>query len=196
MSSTEEFLNLYKEFESVLRDKRIDYRDFESMLDDATENKLRVCRRLRNFLSHNNNDGFVVISEKQIAFMKEIIENQKGNADVLQRYVKPAALSSCNINETCKESLVKFSKLDTECLPVYDASRGILGLISSVDVIMRMARNKDAIIKEIPVSTKNIACFAADTPIDKIKQCKASVICCTDDGSAFGKLLGVYFLRH
>lgn len=196
MPSTEEFLGLYKEFESVLREKRIDYRDFESTLDDTTENKLRVCRRLRNFLSHNNNDDFVIISEKQIAFMEEMIENQRGNADVLQKYLKPAALSSCGVDETCKESLAKFSKSGAEYLPVYDPSKGVLGLITSVDVIMKMARNKDATIKGIPVSTKNIACFAADTPIDEIKKCKASVVCCTDDGSAFGKLLGVYFARR
>lgn len=195
MPTKEEFLSLYKEFESILRDKRIDYRDFESTLDDVTENKLRVCRRLRNFLSHNNDDDFVIISEKQIEFMKKMIEDQKGNADVLQKYLKPAALSSCNVNETCKETLTKFSKSDTEYLPVYDPSKGVLGIVSSADVIMRMAQNKDALIKGIPASTRNVACFTADTPIEEVKKSRAKVICCTDDGSAFGKLLGVYFAR-
>ena len=70
-NNAEKFLDAYREYETVLRAKGLDYKTVEDGADDITQNRMRINRQMRNYLTHQHDAGFLVISDKQIAYLKK-----------------------------------------------------------------------------------------------------------------------------
>ena len=62
-TNADRFLSLYREFETLLRDDGKDYKELEESADDLLQNRLRINRQLRNYLTHNHDAGFLEISD-------------------------------------------------------------------------------------------------------------------------------------
>ena len=139
MKVAEKFLSLYKEYESLMRDKGIDCKEYEDSTDEFTGNRLRMCRLFRNYLSHQNDSGFLDISAEQIKFLEQIIFSLKMENDVLKKHIKSVKSAVFSYNEKCYESMEKVLKLKSERILVsYDglpAPKTLYGVLSVYDVL-------------------------------------------------------------
>ena len=99
-TNADRFLSLYREFETLLRDDGKDYKELEESADDLLQNRLRINRQLRNYLTHNHDAGFLEISDKQIAFMEKLIFEQKSSMDILKKHIKSAKVAGCLCTDT------------------------------------------------------------------------------------------------
>lgn len=81
MSLVNDFLNTYKKLETVLRNSSEQYKviDYEHLLPEDRERKLRLCRNIRNYLQHEyNGEQFVSPTQAMIDFMNQEMEIIKG----------------------------------------------------------------------------------------------------------------------
>lgn len=194
-TNAEKFLILYREYETLLRDAGLDYKDLEEKADDFMQNRLRINRQLRNYLTHNHDAGFLDISDKQIAFMENLVFEQKSSMDILKKHLKTPKSAACLYTDNLEDVITKMSKLHTEKLPVYDDS-GVFGLVCVYDVMkafLSEKRPKTAKLSVVKKLDKKISCMAPDTLMPAVSSSGCDLICCTDTGNKNGKLLGVFF---
>ena len=77
---TSEFINLYKEYETVLRDTtNSNPYAYESTQPQQVSNKLQIIRLNRNYIQHESDPDFVKISRDQYEFLKTCHQRCKIN---------------------------------------------------------------------------------------------------------------------
>lgn len=187
MKKTEEFLGLYREYESLMRDRGLDCKEFEDQADDLLSNRLRTCRQFRNYLSHTNDPGFLEISDAQIKFLQERVDSMKMEDDVLKKHLKTVAAGTCNEKEKCSDVLAKMSKLKCTVFVVITANG--YGLVNIYDVAKSVLASKATKISALKMTKK----FKFAEPLTCMTEVPKTVIICTDDGTASGKLVGVCY---
>ena len=75
---TPEFINLYKEYETVLRDTmNSNPYAYESTQPQQVSNKLQIIRLNRNYIQHESDPDFVKIIRDQYEFLKQVINHVK-----------------------------------------------------------------------------------------------------------------------
>ena len=193
-TNAEKFLNLYREYETLLRDSGIDYKELEEKSDDLMQNRLRINRQLRNYLTHNHDAGFLEISDKQIVFMEKLISEQKFSMDILKKHIKTVKAAACTCSDNLEDVMNKMIKLKVVKLPVYDDIE-VLGFVSLHDVakaFMTEKRPKTAKLSVIKKFDKNVICMTPDTQMATVYQNTTDMVCCTDTGNKKGKLIGVF----
>ena len=194
-TNADKFLSLYREYETLLRDDGKDYKELEESADDLLQNRLRINRQLRNYLTHNHDAGFLEISDKQISFMEKLITEQKSSMDILKKHIKSAKVAGCVYTDTLDGVLNKMIKLKVTKLPVYDET-GVLGFVNWMEVIKAYRtekRPKTAKLSVVKKLDKKIICMSPDTLMSDIFTTVAStdMVCCTDSGDKKGNFLGV-----
>lgn len=195
-TNSEKFLSLYREYETLLRDVGMDYKDLEEKSDDLMQNRLRINRQLRNYLTHNHDAGFLEISDKQIAFLEKLVFDQKSSMDILKKHVKTVNAAACTYADNLESVITKMSKLRVEKIPVYDGF-GVLGFVSAYDVMKAFLvekRPKTAKLSVVKKLEKKVVCMSPDTQMSVVNAYAGDIVCCTDTGNKNGKLLGVFFL--
>lgn len=187
----EQFLNVYKEFEAILRNQNVDYKALELNSDDLIMNRLRICRQIRNYLTHNNDNIFIDISKNQVKFIKEMIETQKMKDDVVKKHLGRINNYTCSIFDKCTDILNIMSKRNITQYPVLDEIKGecIIKIVSIWDVAASVLESKTKRIKEIEKFTNNFIyvdplCLYNSIP-------KEFFVFCTDNGTKDGKILGI-----
>ena len=195
-TNADRFLSLYREYETLLRDDGKDYKELEESADDLLQNRLRINRQLRNYLTHNHDAGFLEISDKQIAFMEKLIFEQKNSMDILKKHIKSAKVAGCLCTYTLDDVLTKMMKLKVTRLPVYDESC-VLGLVSWIDVLKAYRaekRPKTAKLSVVKKLDKKVICMTPDTLMSDMLMTvdPSDMVCCTDSGDKKGKFLGVF----
>lgn len=196
-TNADKFLSLYREYETLLRDDGKDYKELEESADDLLQNRLRINRQLRNYLTHNHDAGFLEISDKQISFMEKLIFEQKSSMDILKKHMKSAKVAGCLYTDTLDDVLTKMMKLKVIRLPVYDET-GVLGFVSWIEVMKAYRtekRPKTAKLSVVKKLDKKVICMTPDTLMSDILLTVAhsDMVCCTDSGDKKGKFLGVFF---
>lgn len=75
----EEFLLAYKAFETQCRTLGKEVKDLEEELGetDPKMQKLRMCRQIRNYVSHNDYTDFIQIHKGMIKFLKDELKASK-----------------------------------------------------------------------------------------------------------------------
>lgn len=111
MNLQDQFLTEYKNFETILRDLNLDYKDIESEVDSETSEKMRLCRNLRNYLSHNSDKSFVSISKNMIDFLTDLEFKYLSLEDtVIKHSDKFNSSNYCLIRDNCSSVLEKMIK--------------------------------------------------------------------------------------
>lgn len=141
MNLINEFLDEYKNLESAIRmlNSEASVFDYEKTLDSQTQEKLKVCRILRNHIQHNvGGDEFVCITEEQIHFLKSLI-----NA-ILIKFSSSADLTdktkTVKLSDTLLQASRKFS--DQDELPLLDKTK-LIGCISAQQVLNLISKAKE-----------------------------------------------------
>ena len=195
-TNADRFLSLYREYETLLPDDGKDYKELEESADDLLQNRLRINRQLRNYLTHNHDAGFLEISDKQIVFMEKLIFEQKNSMDILKKHMKSAKVAGCLRTDILDDVLTKMIKLKVTRLPVYDESC-VLGMVSWIDVLKAYRaekRPKTAKLSVVKKLDKKVICMTPDTLMSDILMTvdPSDMVCCTDSGDKKGKFLGVF----
>jgi hypothetical protein len=187
MKNTDKLLSLYKEYETILRDKSLDCKEAEDAADDLTGARLRMCRLFRNYLSHQNDPGFLDVSDTMVKFIEGKVTEFKMAEDVLKKHLKPIS-ATCTEKDRCTDVLLKFQKLHTETIVVIVS--GGYKTVSIYDVVGLAMESKTRKMAEVKMK-KDIIFLPpltkmTDVPADK-------TIVCTADGTTEGKFIGVRY---
>lgn len=188
-SATTRFLDAYKSWESAVRASGRDTADFEDV--STTEGaRLRICRLVRNYLSHNNDPGFVEPMEKMIVFMEKMAENQLLAGDSVKKHLKKpeAALISCD--EKVHVAVKRMLPFRCELVAAYNGPGykvySMYDLVSTM--LAKPATTKVRDVKALKVKPVFVK------PTDSMETVLAeNVTLCTTDGSPDGVLLGRVF---
>lgn len=176
------FLTTYKALEKELTDMGISIKDYEDRLvnngnTDAAD-KLRLCRMIRNYLSHHaDGDELVTVNNNLSAFIKGLIimiNNTKLKAK--DSYV-PVSRSKRLIRkpESVRDIIDEFNKHPKEnILYVISGDNKLLGQINSTDVLAvlySISRLSD--LKKTPadnlIKKTNVVTVDKDTVLSDIK---------------------------
>lgn len=176
------FLTTYKALEKELTDMGLRIKDYEDRLvnDGNTDaaDKLRLCRMIRNYLSHHaDGDELVTVNNKLSAFIKGLIimiNNTKLKAK--DSYV-PVSRSKRLIRkpESVRDIIDEFNKHPKEnILYVISGDNKLLGQINSTDVLgvlYSISRLSD--LKKTPadnlIKKTNVVTVDKDTVLSDIK---------------------------
>lgn len=176
------FLTTYKALEKELTDMGLSIKDYEDRLvnDGNTDaaDKLRLCRMIRNYLSHHaDGDELVTVNNKLSAFIKGLIimiNNTKLKAK--DSYV-PVSRSKRLIRkpESVRDIIDEFNKHPKEnILYVISGDNKLLGQINSTDVLgvlYSISRLSD--LKKTPadslIKKANVVTVDKDTVLSDIK---------------------------
>lgn len=176
------FLTTYKALEKELTDMGLSIKDYEDRLvnDGNTDaaDKLRLCRMIRNYLSHHaDGDELVTVNNNLSAFIKGliiIINNTKLKAK--DSYV-PVSRSKRLIRkpESVRDIIDEFNKHPKEnILYVISGDNKLLGQINNTDVLgvlYSISRLSD--LKKTPadnlIKKANVVTVDKDTVLSDIK---------------------------
>ena len=176
------FLTTYKALEKELTDMGLSIKDYEDRLvnDGNTDaaDKLRLCRMIRNYLSHHaDGDELVTVNNNISAFIKGLIimiNNTKLKAK--DSYV-PVSRSKRLIRkpESVRDIIDEFNKHPKEnILYVISGDNKLLGQINSTDVLgvlYSISRLSD--LKKTPadnlIKKANVVTVDKDTVLSDIK---------------------------
>ena len=144
MSEIEQFLELYRKYESLVRELGYqtakEYEDTLTVVEKA--NKLRFCRTVRNFLAHEEDaKSFATVSSKMISFMTDLVyELDNGEIPV---YKKMVSVSKCfKESDTVADAVAYMLKKKIEAIPVFMKNGDLKGIFSSRDLMTLIAMSK------------------------------------------------------
>lgn len=191
MTQNEKFLTLYKELEGILREQGVDYKELEDKSNDEVQNKLRICRQIRNFMSHNEDANFLSASEAQIKFLTKIINERKVLDDIAKKHLGSITKYTCKLGDKCSDVLAKMVKLKTYHLAVYSDIRGkaSIGVVTIHDAVSQLITSKTTKVCDIKRLSSDYIICVPETKMEFLPDNK--VIYCFEDGTINSRLLGI-----
>lgn len=192
------FLETYRTYEMVLRECGSDYKSEEEQAEGLLGDRLRICRQMRNYLSHQQDAGFLAVSDGQLAFLQQQIRICRARLakDTLGGNLQSLGSMACMPVESCMTVLRRMRRAHLYVLPVYDARehgmKRLLGTVDAISLGMAVGANVRALVGSMKHGPMPNAIFAPDTPMQKVLSLHLSSCCCTSDGTSSGTLLGVW----
>ena len=175
----QEYLEVYKELEGALRNHQNEIRvlDYEKTLPPNEEEKLRICRQVRNYIQHHDNsENFIAISPGMIEFLETVIENVTGE----KRIVKDKLYRLTPITDANKlsEILNRFVKSDREWLPATDKNGMYIGCINRKEMLRLLScHTPGTILKKCePVFKKDVRLLKKEDPIADLAEQKPDCV--------------------
>lgn len=187
------FLNLYKDYETIVRNHNLEPIDVENNSDEVTQGRLRLCRQFRNYLSHNNDVGFLEPTSKMIDFLDKQYQNYVLQDDIVKMHLKSANISICDSSDDCTVALEKMCRLKRNYLIIYYSDCFKYGIVSIYDVIVAVSKSKSSSLSHVKCMNKMALNIV--TPTTLLSDIDTSILTiCTSDGTAMGKCLGTLIL--
>lgn len=176
----DKFLDSFRLLDTEIKSNNSTVIDFENALTGLDQEKMKVCRIMRNYMAHNDTT-FLTASNEQIKFLdNQTLELRKKAHTVKDEMKRVKEIKS---TEAIKNVILALAKIDI--VPVVDKSRMYL-----VD--------KDILIKQLAAGNKKIV-IPTKIPkynyIDKmarIDSLSKGVYIVTDNGQSTGKYLGIF----
>ena len=146
----DDFLKAYKEVENDLALFNKDVLTYENTLVDSAEgNKLKLCRMIRNYLQHNNDQNFVEPTKYMVLFLenlhKKLVSNTNTNAKEMIKLVK--GKTQFDIKDKLEDILPSLAKY--KIVLIYD--KGEFKGIYSADTYLRFL-SKNKVLKSTKIS--------------------------------------------
>lgn len=186
-SNNDEFLNLYREYESLLRTHSKDYKDIEECSPEQIQGRLRIGRQIRNYLTHGNDPKYIEVSDVMLNFYQSQIDGEKLEEDLIKNYTKSKTVSMVTVKDKCGDALEKMRKLKIPYIFVYE-DNDILGYVTIYDVINSYMSTKTSKIGDVKLNKK----FSYCNSLDKASDYKESSCLVAIDNK--GKVLGTVIL--
>lgn len=183
MIYTNQFLETYKQLEVELKFDEKSVLDYENSLSGIEQEKLKVCRIMRNYLAHND-INFLTPSNEQIKFLNELIINIRRQSNLVKDEMK--RVRTVSQNELIKNILKLVDR--NEYVPM-DTIRGIYLIDKSIIIKQLIKGNKKI---DIP---KRIPKYKFIDKDARIKNLIEDIYIVTEDGTSNGKYLGILNLK-
>ncbi len=183
MNINEDFLNAYKDLESELRETGLTVLDYENGLKAGNLEKLKVCRIMRNYMSHNDKT-FLIASKDQVKFLNEL------------------ALEIRKTFHTVKDEMKKLRPIPNAKTPIKDVivavnKNGYAVMTNKKDLYIV---DKDILISELAKGNKKIIFparlpkYSYTTKTEKISCLHKGLYIVTSDGTETGKYEGIVII--
>lgn len=164
----ETFLEYYKALEkTVMEVDECSIFELENQLGQDSEeaNRLKICRLMRNFLSHNNNsDGFVSASHAMIAFLdsetKKELKKKKTAGDISKK------IRSISEDDSLQECAGRLSRVPF--LPVTDKEGKLIGCITAKSICSAFSGSPLNARTKVKAAVSKCGSVLADTPADEV----------------------------
>lgn len=118
MKKPELFLKLFREYETLLRERGSEPIEEETRMEDEviTKNRLRLCRQFRNYLVHSADVGFLEVSDKMYSFLEQYHKDLIYQEDVAKKHLRSMNSATCKPTDKCSIALEKMLKLKQDYL--------------------------------------------------------------------------------
>lgn len=184
----EKFLQTFKELEQVLREVNLDVKTYEEQISTAEQEQLRICRQMRNYLSHSSNPDLLIASDQQILFLKTLTINELQKEDIVKKHLKSVAASICKNTDRCTDALQKMIKLKVTQIAIVSKTNEI-SIVDIYKVAEAVLKSKTSKLSELK-GTKNYIFVSPTTKYQDICSYENTVILCTDTGDETGIIKG------
>lgn len=195
----QQFLELYREYETVLREQGLDYFSVNELAEPPLlKNRLTMVRQMRNYLTHVNDVGFLFVTDEQIAFLKDLIRNQKLRGDLIRKHLLPAKKCAVSVTDSVFDALTLISKQELSDVFVLDEDRLLLkGMCSSIQLLKMYVKDTSACVGKIRRFSKNYGYCEPDSLVsDVLKRVSSewNYLAVTSDGKAGGLFVGGFLI--
>lgn len=185
------FLNVYKDYETLVRSTGKDPKELEDQMPELEANRMRMCRQFRNYLSHVNDPGFIEPTEKMAKFLLAQAAKQRMAGDVAKKHLKKPSVAVIDGNMKLSEAVKQVLPLRRELVAgTLDGKYVVYSLFDLTKAALEQPKTtKVQTVK--PLRTKPVL-VAPDVAVSELDS--YAVYVCTEDGTAEGKLLGLVIL--
>ena len=187
MVNDKKFLNSYKDYETILRTNGIDPKDYEDKADELTSNRLRISRQMRNYMSHQNDPGFLEPSDLQIKFLDQQIKTLTVADDIAKKHVKKKLV--CKDTDKASDVARIMAKAKVTEI-VVTRKDGTYEIVIIYDVLTAALESKTT--KIAAIKGKKPKFISAVTKMCDIAP--DTLYVCTDDGTKDGKFVGTLYM--
>lgn len=187
MLNEKKFINSYKDYETILRANNIDPKDYEDKSDEIVSNRLRICRQMRNYISHQNDPGFLEPSDLQIKFLDQQIKTLTMADDIAKKHVKRNFVCK-DMDKACDVAKLMAKSKVIEI--IVTRKDGTYEIVSIYDVIAGALESKTT--KIATIKSKKPKFVSATTKIRDIAPGALYVV--TDNGAVDGKFIGTLYI--
>ena len=188
------FIQQYNNFEKIISDSDtvqartvLEFEESLTLKDAEANQKLKVCRIVRNYIQHND-VNFVEPSKEMIDFianLSDYVRSLEMSANDVLKKLTPLTLS-----DTITAAAKKLSK--NKLMPVVDKKKVCIGIVT--DETIRAAVSKgtrpSSKLSNIESLIKSAAIISKDIPVKNITE--NSVV--TKDGTKNGQYVGVVII--
>lgn len=183
-TNVEQFLDLYRTYEQLLRADGHDPKEMEDLMAGQDGERLRMCRQFRNFLSHVSDPGFIDPSEKMLRFMTDQVNTMKTAGDIVKKHIKRPDACIIREDQKVQDAIMLASKLKfTDMVLLHkDGTYGTINLFSLIQI---KPSAKLSTVKAKKLSPRFCAPLDNFAALDPTK-----IYLCTNTGTPDGKLLG------
>ena len=188
------FLELYKEYEGLLKEHGKDYRMVEDSMEGKVQERMRITRQMRNYMSHNADAGFLSPSAKQEAMLESMIKEERLCGDIVRKHLWTASRAACAEQDRVDMVMAKMAKLKLTKMPI-TGEGGILGIVDIFRLAGLICEDTSCTISQESYGkyAKSFACVCPEAAVSELDVYGPDiVICCTKDGTREGKFLGVF----
>lgn len=182
------FLEAYKTLEKVVFEvENCPVYELEAKLGQESEEsgRLRMCRMMRNFLSHNDSsDAFAVPTPAMITFLEEEAKKEKQKkktAGEVSKRIKPV-----HENDPLQDAVGRLARLPF--MPVTDEDGMLVGIITPESVCAVYAKSSLGVRTKAGVAIVKCVPVLSDAPAEDVGES-----CVVADAS--GKYKGVIVLK-
>lgn len=190
MINTQAFLAAYKDYETALREHGKDYKEIEEAADEQTSCRMRISRQIRNYLSHNEDPGFLEISDKQVTWIQDLAKAEWLSEDLVKDHLLTPRRALLMEGDLIKDCLKRMVAVKRTTLPVAN-TKEVLGAISLMTLTKLYLKDENGCLtKKHQALMEPITLVSEQTRMADLINVHACV-CCTKDGSHIGKVLGV-----
>jgi hypothetical protein len=193
MPARDDFITAYKRLEEELKvRKRMDVFSYEKTLEPYERKKLQLCRLIRNFLQHENEE-FVEPTAQMAVFLNilsDALSGTKRGKSVEEKYEKVKPVSE---DDVLKAAASRVSSQNPEVVVVGSDGR-VRGLFTKEQIrksaLMDIYRTR---VAEVALNRCTRFCSLSDSYADLEDGEQYAV---TDTGDGSGKYLGVVKVRQ
>lgn len=191
--NVQDFLSLYRTYESLLRDHGTDYRTIE---EGAFGKRLTIMRQMRNYLSHAEDPGFLAISPLCLEFLNKLIKEEQLKGDIVKNHLLTPAKGSIKEGTPLSKAVSMLAKraiyVKDASLPVYNPNlKRLCGVITLEQAAFTLDAKGNLPLEEStcgPYKNK-FRLLKPDEPVPE--EMEADLFyCCTKDGSLASQYMG------
>ena len=136
INKTKEFLELYRKFEVVLGGYGQTVLNYEDTLSQDEKDKVRICRQMRNYISHHHDgEEFLICSEAMCKFFRMLIQRESDRT-----HNRVYTLTPIDVNDRLSDIKTTFYKNNRNWMPVVDDGGKCLGSMELFQFLHLLAR--------------------------------------------------------